>query len=126
MPTEPKSEYPEHDKLLRVSSESQAIGDFLEWLGQAKGVSLMTWVEQDEEVDCTGWLFSGCKGGKNDTGGRCQSCKGSGKKNRHFAGWVPQPQPITELLADHFEIDLKAIEREKRAMLERMREANAR
>lgn len=31
---------------------------------------------------------------------------------------------INQLLADYFEIDLNAIETEKRAMLDRMREAN--
>lgn len=30
------SNYPEHDKMHAVKAESQAIGEFLEWLGQRR------------------------------------------------------------------------------------------
>jgi hypothetical protein len=33
---ETMSEYPEHDKLHEVKDKSQAIGEFLEWLGSEK------------------------------------------------------------------------------------------
>ncbi|MDA4133857.1 MAG: hypothetical protein OK454_12150 [Thaumarchaeota archaeon] len=39
--------------------------------------------------------------------------------------WIPVRKSIPEILADYFEIDLKKIEAEKRAMLDEMRAANA-
>jgi len=36
------SEYPEHDKLEKVSHLSQAIGEFLDWAGE-KGWRLAEW-----------------------------------------------------------------------------------
>lgn len=38
------SDYPEHDKLKAVAAETQAAGEFLEWL-QSQGVQLMIWRE---------------------------------------------------------------------------------
>ncbi|HEY2086620.1 MAG TPA: hypothetical protein VGH54_11435 [Mycobacterium sp.] len=38
------SEYPEHDKLSAVASQTQAIGEFVEWL-EDQGVQLMTYRE---------------------------------------------------------------------------------
>lgn len=38
------SEYPEHEKLQAVANESQAIGDFVEWLGQ-RGIHLGEYLE---------------------------------------------------------------------------------
>lgn len=70
--------YPESAKLLAVKDESQALGDFLEWLW-GRGIEL-------------------CKRDKFDN-----------------------PWPIVEsfntLLAEYFEIDLAAKEKEVRAML---------
>lgn len=37
------SEYPEHEKLFRVSHVSQELGQFLEWL-ESEGVTLARWV----------------------------------------------------------------------------------
>jgi hypothetical protein len=130
MPTEPKSDYPEHDKMLRIADKSQAIGDFIEWLSTEKHVQLMTWVDMDEEVPCSGTIFRECIDGfasdslddQKATSVPCQHCHGKGTMNQHFEGWLPQPATIQSLLAQHFDIDEKAIEREKRAMLERMRE----
>ena len=64
---EPESLFPEHDKLHKIRSQSQLIGEFLEWLSYSKGISLGT--------------------------------------------------PVHDLLAEFFEIDLKKLEAEKRAML---------
>lgn len=36
-------DYPEHEKLKRISGQSQAIGEFLEWLAQEKGIELAEW-----------------------------------------------------------------------------------
>lgn len=32
--------YPEHDKLLAIKDQTQAIGEFLDWLHDDKGISL--------------------------------------------------------------------------------------
>ena len=34
------SDYPEHDKLTEISAETQAAGEFVEWL-ESKGIHLM-------------------------------------------------------------------------------------
>lgn len=36
----PESEYPEHEKMAAVHEQSQAQGEFLEWLANAKGFVL--------------------------------------------------------------------------------------
>lgn len=113
--------YPEHEKLSKISTESQAIGDFLDWLGNEKGISLMQWSEHSEPVPCTGWLLSDCVEGFDDNGRVCRKCNGSGEEIRHERGWVPQPQQIVDLLAEHFGIDQRALEAEKRAMLAELR-----
>lgn len=72
--------YPESAKLLAVKDESQAIGEFLEWL-QSQGVVL---------------------------------CEIQPDSDRFW----PINKSFTTLLAEYFEIDLMAKEKEVRAMLE--------
>jgi hypothetical protein len=38
------SDYPEHDKLREVAEQTQAIGEFIEWL-EGKGIFLARYVE---------------------------------------------------------------------------------
>jgi hypothetical protein len=38
------SDYPEHDKLSEVADQTQAIGEFMEWLG-SKGVFLAHYID---------------------------------------------------------------------------------
>lgn len=76
-------EFPELDKMLEVQEQSQAIGEFLEWL-QSQGIILSRF---DDESDAL----------------------------------VGTHRSIERLLADYFEIDLDAVERERRVMLERIR-----
>lgn len=45
------SDYPEHDKLLAVKDQTQAIGEFIEWVRAAHGAELMVYFEGDHE----GW-----------------------------------------------------------------------
>jgi len=35
--------YPEHEKMMKVKEESQAIGDFIDWLSWHKRVHLAKW-----------------------------------------------------------------------------------
>ena len=39
--------YPEHDKLKKVQGNSQAIGEFLDWLVQEKRIFLATSIDGD-------------------------------------------------------------------------------
>ncbi len=41
--------YPEHEKLMRVSEKSQAVGEFLEWLRNEKQVLLMKYNDHLED-----------------------------------------------------------------------------
>lgn len=43
------SDYPEHERLKAISDKSQAIGEFVEWLGGAKGIVLA------ENIGSRGW-----------------------------------------------------------------------
>ncbi len=84
-----EQQYSEHDKLKKVQPQSQAIGQFLEWLLDAKQYVICA-------LDEKGY------------------------------SWYPVRDSIEDLLYAYFEIDPKKIEQEKRAMLEEIREANAR
>jgi hypothetical protein len=48
------TDYPEHDKLALVKDETQAAGEFVEWLG-SQGIHLMVWREDltDQRVTDT-------------------------------------------------------------------------
>lgn len=85
--------YPEHQKLNAIGDQSQTIGEFLDWLGDEKGYSLGRW------GDGLAWPAE--------------------SQDRMYPVYDRQ----TDLLAEFFEIDLKLIEQEKRAMLESMRAA---
>lgn len=81
------SEYPEHDKLNAVKDQSQAIGEFLDWLRDEKGIMLARFGEGGD-------LY-------------------------------PYPRSTQDMLAEFFDIDLAEIEKEKRDMLEKIRNAPA-
>lgn len=74
-------EFPELAKMQAVQSESQAIGEFIEWLG-ANGMQICT-------------TASGLRG----------------------TIFYPVLQSTDDLLARHFNIDLQAVERERRTVL---------
>jgi len=40
-------QYPEHEKLKKVSDRSHEIFDFLHWLGKKKGIVLAEWGENE-------------------------------------------------------------------------------
>lgn len=124
--------YPEHEKLSAIKDQSQAIGEFLEWLQGSKSARLLTWHEADVEEPCTGDLMLGCNDGNKaaresgrvfSRGGvrvRCDVCKGTGKVIRHEQGYVPVGS-TQDLLAEFFEIDQAKLEQEKCAMLDGLR-----
>ena len=93
-------ECPECERLHAVSSESQKIGEFLEWLTGEKGLTLAEYHTHSD----------GCY---DDDGDRmCGYSSGS---------LQPVHIPIEKLLAEHFKIDLDKVENERRALLEYLR-----
>jgi len=119
------SKYPEHDKLTEVREQSQAIGEFLEWL-EGQGVKLCRYQVQFET-----WSIYVHR----DTGERwARSTEPQGVDALH---WLPTGETkdvtvdegfrlVTErvenLLAAFFDIDLANLEAEKRQMLAELRQ----
>jgi ssDNA-binding Zn-finger/Zn-ribbon topoisomerase 1 len=95
--TDTESLYPEHGKLETVKAQSQAIGEFLAWLGE-KGISLGKY--EQEECD-----NSRCDG---------EDCEGISVFHQY------QPN-LNTTLAEFFSIDYEALMREKDKMLEEIR-----
>ncbi len=93
-----EQQYPEHEKLHAVKERSQAIGEFLEWLG-TNGFHLAKWMKV-----CA----------PDGSAGECDEVD----------QLVQQSFNIENLLAEYFQIDLAKLEQEKRAMLEQIRKQN--
>lgn len=89
--------YPEHQKLSAISDKSQAIGEFLDWLSETKGIELATRHRHTDSC-CDDDSFIR----------RCGYSQGELK---------PELVPLRKLLSEFFEIDDEKIETEKRAML---------
>jgi hypothetical protein len=98
--------YPEHEKMKAVHEESQAIGEFIEWLGWKKEIRFAKWIKESvthEDI----W-------GKNPP------------KTTEIDNFIQIELPIEQTLAEFFNIDLTKIKQEKRAMLDELRAANSR
>lgn len=116
-------DYPEHQKLEKIQHLSQACYDFMEWLGE-QGIWL---AEYDKRSDA-------CRVCDHDTPHREQhgawhrceeeecGCEDHDRGNPNLL--YPTSRRREALLADHFGIDLKVLEQEKRAMLDALRRAN--
>lgn len=96
--------YPEHEKMVRVKEQAEAIGDFLSFYVR-DGLALCEKHEHDAGCyDETGHTFCGLRKG----------------------GWTPVHRPVEDILAEYLEIDLDKINAEKDAMLADLRSQNAR
>lgn len=83
-------DYPEHEKMQKISDKSQAIGEFLEWAAAEKGLHLAGYRKfEDSENEVLTVTYT----------------------------------PVQDLLAEFYGIDQRVLEREKRTMLDKMREA---
>lgn len=124
------SDYPEHDRLLAVSDESQVIGEFLDTFDG----SLCRWREEGNSGAAVYEWADGVKvatrDGKPSKGRKpthVDYLNGDARHNPDYCEWegsfVPVPGTINQILAGHFGIDLDLIDAEKRAMLDAIRAA---
>lgn len=90
-----KNEFPEHEKLQRVKSQSQAIGGFLDWLNEQE--------------------YSICE----------LAVVGRNIMREDLLEWYPVRRSITKWLEEYFEIDGMRLDKEKKQMLAQLREMNA-
>ncbi len=105
--------YPEHEKLARISEESQAIGEFLEWLkgGYEGSPGYQICVYHDGTYSTAAVIADALGGRESD-------------REHDPSGYVPIRERTDQLLARYFGIDQEKIEKEKRQMLADIREAN--
>lgn len=94
------SAYPEHDKLRAVKDQSQACGEFLDWLLGPQNYTIGEYHRHTEDCYDDGDLI-------------CTS-------STEFLFPVALP-PTTKLLAKFFGIDEAKLEEEKRKMLAELR-----
>jgi len=94
-------ETPELDKMLKVKDRSRAIGEFLEWLREEKGYSVMRWSKRRD------WAEFDEDDPKGD--------------ELSDLGGVHVRESTEKLLAEFFDIDLGRVEQERRALLEAIR-----
>jgi hypothetical protein len=130
-----RSYYPEHDKLRAIKDKSQAVGEFLEWLRDTKGLTICRRLEAETNGKppyvwkpgvTTARRDRKPTAGRNPTG--FDKFNGDAEDNPDFREWFegyhPEPTNTEKLLAEFFGIDLKALEEEKRAMLDEIRRPN--
>ena len=80
--------HPNLDKMLTVKDDSHKLGEFIDWLSSNKGVILAMWGEANDE-------------------------------NEEPTDYLyPCNIKLERLLAEYFEIDYDAMEKEKKAILE--------
>lgn len=112
------AKYPEHEKLKKVSNDSQAIGEFLDYGLPAQ--HLVLYQRYEEACECE----------------QCRACDTHEESPTHgdadeiregvayYFRYRPTMKTIKTILADYFEIDQDKIEAEKSQMLAEARKAN--
>jgi heme oxygenase len=93
------SEHPELDKLAAVKDETQAAGEFIEWLG-TQGIFLAKVYRYDRNGEYTEDL-----------------------SKAHGEQTLPVHETLLTLLARWKDIDQAKVDREQRAMLDKLRAA---
>lgn len=107
-------------KMRAVHAESQAIGEFIEWLG-GQGVQLMRYEAVPDSRVCTN---INCRDGQVRRGREkvdCAKCNGTGFEEYELTTWMPERRGIQQLLAEFFNIDLAKVDVEQRALLAAIR-----
>lgn len=124
------TETPELDKMHEVREQSQPIGEFIDWLA-GQGVQLVRWAPVVKErwpwksrYDANGEkarVFLIADHGPDD------GVHGPPEEYADEADIeaFPWHESTERMLARFFEIDLNAVEEERRALLDELRELNA-
>lgn len=142
----PEPEYPECAKLAAAAAETQAAGEFVDWLA-SQGIHLMMWREDltdtrpvdsecrerydrgnpqpcdqtrdDGDDSAISWWMRHCLHWQNDEAeGTCCRCdRGHVYEIHGVRAWVGAPRSLNDLLADWAGIDQDEVERERRQML---------
>ena len=105
-----KGKYPECEKLAAVSEDSNKIGAFLDWMrnekelviGRRHSVEVLHEIEQQEDPDGYGTDYGDLE-----------------------EVIMPVSVRIEKMLADYYDIDLDKVEDERRAMLDEIKNKNA-
>lgn len=105
--------YPEHAKLRQIAPQSQACGEFIDWLRGEKQIHLCSAHYHSDE--CYAPETDGSKSSPSPLGARGPIC---GMLNGQQ---IVAAINIIDLLAEHFGIDQRKLDDEKRAMLEECR-----
>lgn len=120
------------EKMHEVHDKSQAIGEFLDLFLREKGISLCTFREAGHNGEPPRRWKKGVKKARLDGAStRDRSPRPAdelnldAEANPDYEEWPDQYMPIHEsvekMLAEYFEIDLKQVEKERRALLDELR-----
>ena len=109
---ESKTKYPECDKLAEAKEESQSIGYFLEWLLHDKGYEVCEFKEsyEDTVLDHHGEYSITVK--------LATTRDYPDDLIEEDGAYLRVGTRIEDFLAEYFNIDMKKVEEERRAMLE--------
>lgn len=127
---------PEHMKLKALKPEAETIGQFLEWL-QEQGIKLCRWENgRSNGQPMYVWSEKMLARMAKDPGLREELAE-EGPTFTRDGSTIPNPeydyveqgfyedwQPIEKRLAAYFDINLEALEQEKRALLDYQRKLN--
>jgi hypothetical protein len=132
------SKYPEHERMKAVRGESQAIGEFIDWLRSEETPYTIAEWEEWRACEASSNIFARvdkswhCENGRKMGGaeheaedwGECERCEGTGRVKSDDPRLYPAGIGIEALLARYFDIDLDKINDEKDAMLAEIRKQN--
>lgn len=109
-------QYPECEKLAKVSKESNSIGAFLDWL-QEQGISLTKWQDEGDNgepryIDETTGEQASMLALNSINNPECEEWS---------EGYFAINTPTEKLLAQYFDIDMNKVEKERRQILEDIR-----
>ncbi len=102
--------YPEHDKLHAVKHQSQACGEFIDWLESKKGLHLAYYHKHGPQ--CPGWDEGRQRLNRRSPPPHCEFRENELLSSNHN---------LKKLLAEFFEIDLNKLEDEKLQLLDEQR-----
>lgn len=113
------ADYPEHDKLSKVSDLSQAIGEFVDFGLPKMGMEIYQRITRPCE----------CRYCERGAGRRAywhstDQLETMVKGVVQITDWQPTHRTIQSILAEYFGIDQKKLDAEKEAMLTAIRNSN--